>query len=91
MYWEGFLVSHKPKRERLNSRIDSPRKGYIMATSNAHKAATRRYDEKNTRQIMLKLNLKTDADILEKLDSVDNRQGYIKSLIRDDIARESEI
>lgn len=61
-----------------------------MATSKARKAATRRYDEKNTRQIMLKLNLKTDADILEKLDSVENRQGYIKSLIRDDIARESE-
>ena len=62
-----------------------------MATSKARKEATRRYDEKNTRQIMLKLNLKTDADILEKLDSVENRQGYIKSLIRDDIARESEI
>ena len=51
------------------------------------KAATRRYDEKNTRQIMLKLNLKTDADILEKLDSVENRQGYIKSLIRADMVK----
>lgn len=56
-----------------------------MATSKARKAATRRYDEKNTRQIMLKLNLKTDADILEKLDSVKNRQGYIKALIRADM------
>lgn len=44
-----------------------------------------RYDKQNTRQIRLKLNLKTDADILEKLSEVDNKQGYIKSLIRADI------
>lgn len=58
-----------------------------MATSKARKAATRRYDEKNTRQIVMKLNLKTDADILEKLDSVKNRQGYIKALIRADMEK----
>lgn len=62
-----------------------------MATSKARQAATRRYDEKNTRQIVMKLNLKTDADILAKLDNVENRQGYIKRLIRDDMARKSEI
>ena len=45
----------------------------------------RRFDEKNTRRIGLKLNLKTDADILEKLDSVENKQGYVKDLIRKDI------
>lgn len=45
----------------------------------------RRFDEKNTRRIGLKLNLKTDADILEKLESVENKQGYIKDLIRKDI------
>lgn len=44
-----------------------------------------RYDEQHTRQIRLKLNLKTDADILEKLSSVGNKQGYIKRLIREDI------
>ena len=58
-----------------------------MATSKARKAATRRYDEKNTRQIVMKLNLKTDDDILEKLDSVENRQGYIKALIRADMEK----
>lgn len=44
-----------------------------------------RYDKQNTRQIRLKLNLKTDADILEKLSEVDSKQGYIKRLIREDI------
>lgn len=37
----------------------------------------------------MKLNLVYDADVLEKLDSVPNKQGYIKELIRKDIA-ESE-
>ena len=36
---------------------------------------------------MLKLNKKTDADILAKLDETENKQGYIKHLIREDIKR----
>ena len=51
-------------------------------------ASSIRYDALNTRQIKMKLNLKTDADILKKLDSVPNKQGYIKMLIRKDIANE---
>lgn len=46
-----------------------------------------RYDAANTVQIRLKLNRKTDADILENLDRTDNKQGYIKSLIRADIEK----
>ena len=49
--------------------------------------ANARYDKDNTRSIKFKFNLKTDADILAKLDSIDNKQGYIKQLIREDIAR----
>lgn len=45
-----------------------------------------KYDAENTTGVYLKLNLKTDSDILEKLSSVPNRQGYIKQLIRQDIA-----
>lgn len=44
-----------------------------------------RYDASNTKQIRLKLNLKTDADILEFLDECLNKQGYIKELIRRDM------
>lgn len=44
-----------------------------------------KYDAKYTRQVHLKLNIKTDADVLEKLDSVPNVQGYIKHLIRKDM------
>jgi hypothetical protein len=36
-----------------------------------------------------RLNNKTDADIIEKLESVPSRLGYIKELIRKDIAEEN--
>lgn len=55
-----------------------------MATE-AQLKAQAKYDEAKTKQFKMKLNLKTDADILEKLDSVANKQGYIKELIRRDI------
>lgn len=54
-------------------------------TTEAQKRAQAKYDAANTKQIKLKLNLKEDADILAKLDSVSNKQGYIKDLIRADI------
>lgn len=54
-------------------------------TTEAQKRAQAKYDKTNTTQIILKLNKKTDADILEKLQSVGNRQGYIKDLIRKDL------
>ena len=46
-----------------------------------------RYDAKNTTRIAIKLNKKTDADILEALECSGNKQGYIKALIRADIAK----
>lgn len=56
----------------------------------SQKRASAKYDAKATKQIKLKLNISTDADILERLDEVDNKQGYIKELIRRDISRGSE-
>lgn len=49
----------------------------------SQKRAVRKYDDANTTRIYLKLNNKTDADILSKLNSVPNKQGYIKQLIRE--------
>lgn len=54
-------------------------------TSEAQKRATQKYDEAKTVQFKMKLNKGTDADILKKLNSVENKQGYIKALIRADI------
>lgn len=49
-----------------------------------------RYDARMTKQISLKFNKGTDADILEKLEKVENIQGYIKQLIRDDLTKAGE-
>ncbi len=45
------------------------------------------YDKRNTKRFSLKFNLVHDADILEKLACVKTMQGYIKDLIRADIAK----
>ena len=45
-----------------------------------------RYDKVNTIRICgLKLNLKTDKEIISHLKSQANKQGYIKGLIRNDL------
>ena len=58
--------------------------GGTMVTE-ALKTAQRKYDEANTVQVKMKLNRKTDADILNKLTRVESKQGYIKALIRADL------
>lgn len=47
-----------------------------------------RYDAKTAVRLGLKFHNVNDADILEKLDSVESKQAYIKQLIRNDIHRE---
>lgn len=58
-----------------------------MKTSESQKRAQAKYDAANTKQVRLKLNTKTDADILERFDRCDNVQGYIKRLVREDIEK----
>jgi hypothetical protein len=53
----------------------------------ARDRAIAKYDAANTIQIHLKLNRKTDADILARLAEMDSKQGYIKALIRADIEK----
>lgn len=48
------------------------------------------YQRENIRRVVVKLNRKTDQRILEKLDTVDNVQGYIKRLIIKDIEGEAK-
>lgn len=58
-----------------------------MATKEAKARANAKYDKTHTKGIYLKLNKSTDSDIISYLDEVDNVQGYIKTLIRKDMAR----
>lgn len=56
-----------------------------MATSEAQKRASKKYEAENCVRLNLKLNKKTDADVLARLAAVGNKNGYIKDLIRADI------
>lgn len=51
---------------------------------------TDKYQKENIRRVVVKLNRKTDQKIIDKLDSIDNVQGYIKSLIVRDIEGEAK-
>lgn len=55
--------------------------------ANSHSIAQAKYDSTHCKYYTLKMNLETDSDIIEKLSSVESKQGYIKQLIREDIAR----
>lgn len=57
-----------------------------MATE-AQLRAQAKYDRANAKQVSIKLNRNTDADILDWLETQDNVQGYVKRLIRADMAR----
>lgn len=41
-----------------------------------------RYDAANTRRINIKLNRKTDADIIEMLEAAESKQALIKQALR---------
>ena len=53
-------------------------------TSKAQVKAVERYNKANTVTICIRLNKETDKDILEALEGVQSKQGYIKELIRHD-------
>ena len=56
--------------------------------SEASKRAQKKYDQANKdkfRMVHLKLNRESDSEIIKKLESVNNIQGYIKSLILADL------
>lgn len=62
-----------------------------MTASKAQLRAQAKYDKDNTVQVKLKLNKKTDADLISWLDDISNKQGYIKEIIRADILRDNSI
>lgn len=60
-----------------------------MAQTEAEKRAQAKYNARAMRYYSLKLHKVNDADIIAALDAADSIQGYIKQLVRDDIARKA--
>ena len=79
-------ISRKKRNEARGGSPPLVKKGgkVILSDSKAKKAWTAAH----TTRIVMNLNNNTDADILQKLKEVENKQGYIKSIIRADIAKE---
>ena len=70
--------SQKARKTRANT----TNKGGNYKTTKHHRDIVKAYDRKNTQSIRLKLNKKTDKDILEKLNRSGNKQGLIKRALR---------
>lgn len=60
------------------------------STREALRRAQMKYDNANTKKVFMKLNKTTDADIISRLETVGNVQGYLKALIRQDIEKNEE-
>lgn len=59
-----------------------------MPVSEAQRRAREKYDAEHRVRVSFALNRGTEDDIIDKLSKVPNKNGYIKALIRADIARE---
>lgn len=53
--------------------------------SESQKKASAEFNKRKTVQVALRLNIDTEKDIIEKLNQVPSKMGYIKDLIRKDI------
>ena len=49
--------------------------------------ANLKYHKNNIKQMKIDLNKKTDSDIISFLEKCENKQGYIKALIREDMKK----
>ena len=51
-----------------------------------------KYQKENTTQVNIRLSKKYDTDVIEKLNSLvdEGKSTYIKKLIREDLAKQSE-
>lgn len=56
-----------------------------MKTSKAQIRASNKYNRDNTRAFCIRLNKNTDSEIITYLDQIENKTGYIKRLISEDM------
>lgn len=57
-----------------------------MSYKNAQSKAATEYNKRSSVAFTVRLNMKTDADIITALESVTNRNALVKSLLRQAIA-----
>lgn len=71
-------------KDEARARKNDSQKKYEKKTGYA---AQLKYGREKTRRYTISAMTNTEQDIIQKLDSVKNKNGYIKALIRADIAK----
>lgn len=60
-----------------------------MVYTDAHKRADVKYKKDKTTQVCVRFYNATEGELLDYLQSLPNKQGYIKQLIREDMERKN--
>jgi hypothetical protein len=71
-------------KDEARARKNDSQKKYEKKTGYA---AQLKYGREKTRRYTISAMTNTEQDVIQKLDSVENKNGYIKALIRADIAK----
>lgn len=77
------IYTEEEARERKNAR----QREYAKRTGYA---ANNKYNKEKTKTYAFRCSLNSDEDIIEWLNRRENKAGYIKRLIRDDIQKETQ-
>ena len=64
-------------------------KDMARKSTDAQIRAATKYAKTHVKQISFKLNVNTDADVIDKLANVPNIRGYLLQLIRADIEKDN--
>ena len=62
-----------------------------MAKAESRIKAQAKYDASHCKHYSLKYNIFIDKEVVEKLSSVPNMQGYIRQLVREDLSRTGSV
>lgn len=87
--WSSSLPDIKVEASSPEDAVDKARKvnpEYCFVAS-VNDTPQDRYIKNKVRQISFKLNRVVDADILEFIEGLDNKNGYLKELVRADMER----
>lgn len=61
----------------------------MSKTSESQIRASQKYNKEHTVTVLLRLNKKTDADLIERLGRVSSKNRYLRDLIRKDILNDN--
>ena len=79
-YYDERIKNDEEARERKNAR----QREYAKRTGYAANAKS---EKNNTKRYVIKLSINTDKDIIDELENKDNKTGFIKQLIREEIKK----